>query len=158
MRLLFLLRHAEAAFHDGADFDRSLTPHGQTQADKVAALLISGEHKPDLLVHSTARRVFETIQPIRNRLAGIACEGKQSLYNAGVEALLATVRDTPDDFHAILIAAHNPGIGQLARFLADDAAPDAYPPAGLTILRCDIERWTRIAPKDCQLERFYAPD
>ena len=113
---LHLLRHADAGdpgAWEGPDEIRPLSPKGQRQAERLAALLAGGGFAPDAILSSPMTRARETAEivaaalgrPVRidPRLAG-------PLELATVEAILA---DAGDPARPILVG-HDPEFSALA--------------------------------------------
>ena len=156
-RSLFILRHAEAA-EASDDFDRALTSRGRLQAGQVGAALAEYLQPPTLSIHSTARRVVETLDGVATHLP-LRRDGRRNLYNAEIKILFETVRQAPDDCRSLLIVAHNPGVFMLAALLASGAwTRTDYPPAGLAVFHCEAANWPDVVPGRCALENFQIPD
>ena len=165
MRVLTLLRHAKSDWDDPVqrDFDRPLNPRGRRAARTVGAEMKSLGLSFDRVVASPAARVVETVAEVEAAYGRLAPEFDRRLYLATPETLLDVARETIDDFSALLLVAHNPGLEQLALMLA---APDRltgevalkYPTATLAELRFEGARsWTDLAPGTATLARFVRP-
>jgi phosphohistidine phosphatase len=123
-RRLLLVRHAKAA--DGAvDAERPLTERGTHQATAIGARLEQAGLAPDRVLVSPARRAAQTWELASAQL-GTAPPPivDERIYDNTVEALLAAIRETPDDVRTVAVVGHNPSIGGLAHDL-DDGAGDA---------------------------------
>ena len=118
-RRLLLVRHAKAA--DGpVDVERPLTERGTGQATAIGARLGQAGLAPDRVVVSPARRAVQTWELAGAELGnGPAPSVDERIYDNTVEALLAIIRETPDDVRTVAVVGHNPSIGELAHVLDD---------------------------------------
>jgi len=119
-RRLLLVRHAKA--DDGrVDIERSLTGKGARRAAAIGTWLETANLVPDRVVVSPARRAAETWERAASALA--PAPGRPivdpRIYDNTVEALLAVIRETPEDLRTVAVVGHNPSIGELAAALDD---------------------------------------
>jgi len=172
MKQLILLRHGEAqAQRPGlADFDRSLTDHGRTEALDAADCLRRIAVRIDALLASPARRARETALIIAARLDfNRPLLFDPLLYREDMQALLETAQRCEADARAVLLVAHNPGISLLARHLANSllvtreagaggtdgqpnlpdgsSAPLSLTTAGICRIQFDAASWPELAPQ-----------
>jgi phosphohistidine phosphatase len=118
-RRLLLVRHAKAA-HGQADRDRPLTDRGARDAAAIGPWLAQAGLAPDRVLVSPARRAGETWER-----AGASVESTaepvvdERIYDNTVEALLAAIRETPEDVRTLAVVGHNPSVGELAGVLDD---------------------------------------
>ncbi|TFV88956.1 histidine phosphatase family protein [Blastococcus sp. CT_GayMR20] len=116
-RRLLLVRHAEAA-HGAVDADRPLTERGTRQAAAVGGWLTRAGLGPDHVVVSPARRAVQTWERAAARVGPDPSPVVDlRIYDNTVEALLAIVREAPDDVQTVAVVGHNPSIGLLASVL-----------------------------------------
>lgn len=121
MDRLILLRHgkAEADAASGQDYDRALTGRGRRDVALVARELAESGHAPDVALVSPAARAKETWEAAAPFFPGAQVEWAPMLYHIDPEGILDLAFDqTP---RAVMVVGHNPGLGQLAAFLARDA-------------------------------------
>ena len=166
MPTLVLLRHLKSSWDDEglADHDRPLATRGHAAGERVRRHLEAAGVSPQLVLCSSAVRAVETWEAVRAGLPGDAelrIEG--GLYEAGAEALLGRLNAVPDSAAAVLLIAHNPGIGDLAVGLAGSGDGDArermaekYPTGGLATLAFDGP-WAALAPERAELREFVVP-
>jgi phosphohistidine phosphatase len=116
---LVLVRHARAA--DGpVDADRPLTGRGSRHAAAIGTWLEQAGFVPDRVLVSPARRAGETWERAGERLVqGVRPIVDTRIYDNTIEALLAAIRETPDDVQTLAVVGHNPSIGGLAAALDD---------------------------------------
>lgn len=150
MKRLTLVRHARAEWkHAGsADFERPLDRRGIAEIAHMSERLLSQELVPDLILTSPAVRAVQTAESIARTL-GIAARRvhrEERLYLASAEDLLAALQALgPSVLHAMLVA-HNPGLTELARRFAADAALEELATASVTTMLFEAGSWTRVQP------------
>lgn len=122
---LYLLRHAKAvpAEEGAADRDRPLEPRGRRAAQAMGTWI--GEHHilPDLVLCSPSLRTRQTLDivtPGFGRPPKIALD--EGLYLAAADRLLARLRRVPASSECVLLVGHNPGLHELAHFLAENSS------------------------------------
>jgi phosphohistidine phosphatase len=118
MDRLILLRHgkAEADAPSGQDFDRTLTGRGRRDVALVARQLAEAGQAPDLALVSPAARARETWEAAAPFFPAARVEWAPMLYQIDPREILDLAFDqTP---RAVMVVGHNPGLGQLAAFLA----------------------------------------
>lgn len=155
MKLLGLLRHAKSDWDDVAlrDFDRGLTERGRLGAKRMAAHIAEYDAAWDTIIASPAARVKQTLDAFklitdRNVVPTI---WEERAYLADSDALITMLQEQSNlgEPDAVLLAAHNPGLQELALRLDDPHAENRfadqicikYPTGSFTILKLDIDRW-----------------
>jgi len=125
---VILLRRADTdrSFH-GDERDRPLSAAGQAAARKAAQAIFGEGHHPGPLLASTALAARQTAQLIAEELRIPASDLIISdlLYDASGDVMEAQLRPTAVAYTLVTLIADNPGLSDLARFLA--ASPDAPP-------------------------------
>jgi phosphohistidine phosphatase len=121
---VILIRHAHAEwprFH-GPDFDRPLTERGFAEARASARAINDAGHRPTLVVASPACRTRQTAELLAEefQLPNDALYIVEALYNAGPATLEEELRKLARPAGLTMLVAHNPGISNLARALAND--------------------------------------
>jgi phosphohistidine phosphatase len=118
-----LVRHAHAEWpmYVGKDFDRPLTPRGIEDAAATAQAIARLPTRPQCLLASPAKRSATTAELIAKALAlpAEALRYVDALYNARPAALLQAIEEHRAGATEIIVVAHNPGISELARQLAE---------------------------------------
>jgi phosphohistidine phosphatase len=121
-RRLVLLRHAKSAWPDGVpDPQRPL--NGRGRRDALAAGRWLGEYIDRLgaVVCSPARRARETWALVASGLDDPPSPTiDERIYAAPPDALLAVVRDLPDDAGTVLLIGHNPAVADLVDLLSGE--------------------------------------
>jgi phosphohistidine phosphatase len=164
LRRLLLVRHAKAA--DGrADADRPLTERGARHAAALGSWLEQAGLAPDMVLVSPARRAEQTWELARAPLVrAVPPIVDARIYDNTVEAVLAAIRETPDDVRTLVVVGHNPSIGELAIVLDDGQGnPEArrdvdagFPTGGVAVFDLDTP-FGAIAPGEATLSVFTVP-
>jgi phosphohistidine phosphatase len=166
MRTLVLLRHLKSGRDDRglADHDRPLAPRGRRAGERIRDHIEAAGISPGLVLCSSAVRARETWEAVRAGLPeDVAAEVEEGLYLASSEALLARLNAVPDHVDAVLVIAHNPGIGNLALGLAGfgdgdaiDRMTEKYPTGGLATLTFEGS-WADLAWGEAEVVAFVVP-
>lgn len=163
MLTLYILRHGEAATPAGTpDQDRPLTADGKRILQDLSPLLARQETpQPTIALCSPAQRTRQTHRAVAPFLPVQIIE---SLYNAPVEQLLATVQGIDDTHRSALLIAHNPGVQQLAMMLSRQGSESLrslvsmeYKPGTLTVIQSRMMRWETFGPENAELVNLLVP-
>jgi phosphohistidine phosphatase len=163
MRRLILMRHAKSSWADPGqrDLDRPLTKRGRRAAGLIGGWLKRKDYRPDEALISSARRAQETWAGVVAAAGAAPTSYRPELYHASPEAMLAVLRE-PRQAKTLLVIAHQPGIGALARRLLDDPpeadpAFDKFPTAAAAVIDFDAADWPDIAWQAGRLADFVVP-
>ncbi len=108
---------------------------------------------------SSAIRTRETLERLQFDDAPVLIE--EQLYGAGATALLGRVSAVPSEVQTLVVIAHNPGIEDLARWLAGDgdrlAAAGKFPTGAVADLEFGIDGWAEVAPGRGRVLSFVLP-
>ncbi|KLE35249.1 SixA phosphatase family protein [Aurantiacibacter luteus] len=164
MKRLGLLRHAKSDWDDMSlrDFDRGLNDRGRRGAALMGEHIRALGHRWDRVLASPAERVKRTLEASA-LAAPIIFE--QDIYLADPAALMALLRGLDEEDGAVLLAAHNPGLQELALALVPPDGEDAlfdevmhkYPTAAYAVFELAIDRWADIADGCGKLVHFARP-
>ena len=121
MDRLILLRHgkAETDAPTGQDFDRALTGRGRRDVALVARELAEAGSAPDLALVSPAVRAKETWEQAAPFFPHARVEWAPGLYHIDPQGILDLAFDQAP--RVVMVVGHNPGLGELAAFLARGA-------------------------------------
>ncbi|MET1026857.1 MAG: histidine phosphatase family protein, partial [Dongiaceae bacterium] len=141
---LMLLRHAKSAWDQPelSDTERPLSKRGRRAAPLIGQFMLAEGLIPISVLCSTAVRARETWDlvaatwphpPPQKPIA--------ELYMSTPRDILAILRNKGGDAASLLVIGHNPGLGDLANWLADDGDAEAisrmrqkFPTTGLAII------------------------
>lgn len=139
------MRHATSNFPKGvpSDFERPLTPHGQTEALEMAQRLKASKISIDELKASAAFRTTHTAKIIAETLNIAQLYFFEELYNAPYEVLLQAIVQTKDSSDSLMILAHNPGVSMLISYFLGNYGD--VPPATVIEIHFDTNTWSEIA-------------
>ncbi|MEJ1969200.1 MAG: histidine phosphatase family protein [Rhizomicrobium sp.] len=169
MKRLLLLRHAKTEPGGAADHERELIPRGREDAPRIGRYIRDHGYAPELILSSTARRTVETVELATEEVTTAArVDYLEALYLAEPDVILSIVRLAPDKMKSVMVVGHNPGLEQLAGFLARepvkrrerdrfDLLEEKFPTAALAVLDFDVPRWRDIGPGGGVLTDFVRP-
>jgi phosphohistidine phosphatase len=164
MKTLYLLRHAKSSWDDPdlADRDRPLAPRGQRAAARIAVYLRRERISPALVLCSPALRARETLAAIAAELrADLEISHEDGLYGADVDELVERVRAVPDSVPTVLLVGHNPGLHDLALFLAEPSGTanrlrEKFPTGALATLEIS-GAWSELDEGRARLVDYVVP-
>lgn len=161
MKKLTLIRHAEAAPPKGnqTDFDRSLTDHGQHQADIMAKKLKKQHFTFDEMYCSGAQRALSTAQTIYHALSPNQrpIREKSFLYHVNLEYLYRFIETIDNDIEHAVLVSHNPGLSYLLSDLLREPIQNMNT-CTVAQLQLNINDWIEIQSNCAQLLSIDAPD
>lgn len=147
---LILTRHAKSSWDDPLtpDHDRPINERGKRAAADLGQWLASRGYVPGEVLCSDALRTQETYAGIREALSDAPdAKLKPTLYNAGVDVMLAVLRNATAE--TVMIVAHNPGIAEFATRLVTRAPVNPefsrYPTGATLVLEFPVEDWKEVA-------------
>ncbi len=162
---LILLRHAKSDWGDPTldDFDRPLAARGKRAAPLIGKWLAKKKWCPDLVICSSAQRARETLDLV---LPALPSEPEvrylKSLYLASPSAMIRILQRQPEETRSIMLVAHNPGMENLARYLAAEARGPAmddmsekFPTAALAHFK--LPAWKTLGEEGAELRNFVKP-
>jgi phosphohistidine phosphatase len=136
---LMLMRHAKSDWRSHtADIDRPLNKRGTEDAVRMGAYLMRESLVPDKMIVSAARRTQETASLLLENLPVPEEQVivDQDLYLADLEMLCETIELFAADNSRLLILAHNPGMDNLASYLA--SVPPPLSASGKLMTTCSV--------------------
>ena len=167
MKRLAVLRHAKSSWDqpDLEDFDRPLNERGWKAARKIGSALATRGFDFDRIVASTAVRVRETLDGVREKFALSApIQFDSRIYLADVEQLLKIVRELPETVHRPLLVGHNPGLEQQLALLAIkdgdhfiQRVAHNFPTGAFALVDLPQDRWNRIEPGSGRIIELILP-
>ena len=164
MKLVLLLRHAEAVPSASNDHERPLSREGRAEAAAVGRLLVARGWMPDRAVVSDALRTRETLDALALPAATVR-QVAAALYDASPSTIIEFLADAPPEAACQVLVGHNPGIALATRSLAGGGVAEAlarlaaaFPTAAVAVLRFEGEDWSALAPGGGTLEAMVWPD
>ncbi|QJB34524.1 histidine phosphatase family protein [Chitinophaga oryzae] len=152
MKTLLLIRHAKSSWNnpDMDDFDRPLNKRGKQNAPEMAQRLVSRGMVPELIIASPAKRARSTAKIMAEEwhYPKQAILLEEELYLCYASTFLKVITRIDDDFNAVAIFAHNPGITDFANYLTEEIRIDNVPTTGIFAIQADTDSW-----KDFDLAR-----
>ena len=162
MKILGLLRHAKSDWgqSDKRDFDRGLNARGRRGAKLMGDHIRDHGISWDCVIASPAERVKLTLA---EALPDAEVEWDRRLYLASADTIIDSLHEVEGD--AVLVAGHNPGLGDMIlELVAPDAENDLFdeakvkfPTAAFAVFELDIEDWADLKPECGKLVHFARP-
>lgn len=165
-KTLLLLRHTKSSWRDGSleDHDRPLSARGQ-RAGRALAKMMATLARPDEVLCSAAVRTQQTWTLVSTAWTPTLTPAfDESLYLAHHTLLLQRLKAANAEHRCLLLIGHNPGMEQLAHFLAGPTSSaealahlrQKYPTGGLAVLKFD-GAWAALSARTARLTAFVTP-
>ena len=158
MKTLFLLRHAKTAPAPAGvpDFDRILTPQGETDSRQVGGYIKRQQLKIDQVVSSPANRARGTTALVLEA-AGLVVEVQydRRMYEADPQLMLDVVSESDSSHDSILLVGHNPAMEDFLRGLTGRV--ESMSAGGLAQIDSEVTSWTDLGPGKCELKLLLGP-
>ncbi|SEQ69572.1 phosphohistidine phosphatase [Solimonas aquatica] len=160
MLRLTLIRHAKSSWADDSldDFERPLNERGRRDAPRMAALAQRELETPARLVTSPALRAISTARVFAETL-GIPHDSLlvlPGIYEASGDALLKLLRGMDDCDQHLMLFGHNPGLSELAHYLAPCSFSE-LPTCAVAHLELDRARWRELGEHCGHLAYYVTP-
>lgn len=143
MKQLFLLRHGEAGFSEGTDFQRQLTKKGIERLNRMGAELKRRSFSVDLMYCSTARRTMETASIIKDFILIKEEIFLKEIYGCNLGDLIQLLENVPFQANSCLIIGHNPILSLLVAHLSGENYFNLQP-GMLAHLQLEIDDWRMV--------------
>ncbi len=147
MKRLYLVRHAKSSWKEPAlaDFDRPLNKRGKRDAPFMGKRLKEYQAQPDLIITSPAKRAAKTAKIIAQEIdvSKKRIIYDETIYEAGVSALLHAIQQTDNSADNLMLFGHNPGLTMLAEYLSD-ATVGNIPTCGIFCMDFDLGSWKNV--------------
>lgn len=141
-RRIVVMRHSQAEQSGVTDFERALTDRGIADARAAGRWLVGRSVDPDHALVSGATRTRQTWEAVAEE-AGWDVEAviDEGLYDAGPQAALDLMCETPDTVRTLMVVGHNPTMVYLAQMLDDGEGDEqasndlssGYPTSAMTV-------------------------
>jgi phosphohistidine phosphatase len=161
MKTLYLIRHAKAVTRNLGlpDFERSLIPRGEKDAQNLARKLKTEGMAVDLMVSSPANRALLTAHIFANEL-GYPVQKimlKDEIYDAiSSRALLRVVRALDEQVNSVMLFGHNPAFDDFANYLINDFT-ETIPTCGVVGIEFQKHYWKNVSKGTGELKFFTFP-
>jgi phosphohistidine phosphatase len=140
MKQLFLLRHGEASFSEGTDFQRQLTQKGIERLNRMGVELQSRSISLDLVYCSTAQRTMETASIIKNYFSIKEEIFLKEIYEGNLGDLINILENVSNQVNSCLLIGHNPILSLLLTHLSGENYINMQP-GMLAHLELEINDW-----------------
>lgn len=143
MKQLFLLRHGEAGFSQGSDFQRQLTKKGREKLIRMGESLVSTIKSVDLMYCSSAERTMETADLIGKYLLIKESIFTKEIYQGDMGDMIALLEKTSSSVESCLFVGHNPTISLLLSHISDENYLGLQP-GMMAVIDVEISDWKMI--------------
>jgi len=171
MKHLYILRHGKSSWasENITDAERTLTTHGTAAVARMGRECAGRGWQPALALVSTSVRTRQSFDAFAAALADAGGARPQvhslpALYLAQPEAVVSEIRRHGGNASSILVIGHNPGLSELALWLARNgtAAMRArlargLPTGGLVHTQLETESWSALANADARVTDVLTP-
>ena len=155
-KILYLMRHGEAARGGVTDFERALSPRGRGQIEaQIEQFKKVNGIRPDAVFCSTAKRTKETAQILQRLFKGVPVFYRETLYLAPTGRLLDLVQGIDEVFARVLIIGHNPGLEQMVSLLDKKGALIPMGTADCVEMRLNIKKWCEVKAGTGEIKKIF---
>ena len=147
MKMLLLMRHAEAAQGDAStrDHERPLTRHGKEDAHVMGTFLVQQGLTPETIISSTALRARETVAGLLETATfKTPVIFTRKLYLADTNALQAQSTRIHRDVDIAMLVGHNPGLGEFLNICC--RVFQSMPAGAVAQVHFDVANWDQLTP------------
>ena len=147
MKNIIIFRHGSA--HNPTeyqkDYDRTLTPRGIKDAEKIGCYLSEKNSVPDLVLSSSAVRARQTAE-----VAHTAANWKSSfflepkIYGGDPYFLLDLIKEQRNRYNSICLVGHEPNFSSFIGKAINIATHIDFPTAAVAKINFNIKEWPRI--------------
>ena len=143
MKQLIFFRHGKSDWEAGFDKDhgRPVSTRGRKAAQLMGRFLAVVDEVPDKVLSSSAVRARTTAE-LAMQAGGWDCplELCDDLYESTPQAILARVRQQPDELEVVLVAGHEPSWSATVGGLVGGGEL-RFPTAAMARVDLDVEHW-----------------
>jgi phosphohistidine phosphatase len=161
LRILYLVRHAEAEKPSGGphDFSRELTAEGLIDAARMGRRLAEKNVRADAIVSSSSERTRTTARVLAEqiRFDPDRIEYVDSLYEGSPRQYLQALNALPDTVQAALLVGHNPTITYFAEYLCHEELGN-MPTSAVAAISFENLDWNAISGRTGKLLFYDSPD
>lgn len=164
MKILGLLRHAKSDWgaSDKRDFDRGVNERGCRGAQLIGRHITDHGIRWDRIIASPANRVRITLA---EALPDKHVDWDERLYLASAETIIDVIHEVAPETDTLLVAGHNPGLGDMLFELVAPANENAlfdeakvkFPTAAFAVFELDIDDWADLRDGCGKLVHFARP-
>ena len=160
MRVLYLVRHAEAEKPAGGphDFSRILRPQGMIDSARMGNLLAKKSVKPDAIISSPSERTRLTAEVLAEQIGfnKEKIEYIETLYEGAPRAYLTAINALPDTVQSVMLVGHNPTVTYFAEYLTHEQLGN-IPTAAIVAIGFETA-WTDVSGRIGKLIFYDSPE
>ena len=150
MKQLIVMRHAKSSwdFPELDDYDRPLNERGKKAAVLMGERLLKYGTVPDLVLSSGAKRAYDTAKRVCKVIGypKYQIRREEELYMAGLTDFYRLVHGLPDEYQAVMLVSHNPGVADFMNNITNGVYLEV-PTAALAVVSFGQGGWADLSPK-----------
>jgi len=154
------MRHAQSAEKriSETDKERELSTHGIRESLLIGSYLSKQKIIPDIILTSAARRAKACADLVSDALKSDPdkISINEEFFQASPRTFLDVINQLDDSLQHVLCIAHNPTLTYVAEFLTKAEIGDLAP-AGMAIIRFNINSWTEAGEGNGELVNYVYP-
>ncbi|RAI94049.1 SixA phosphatase family protein [Algoriphagus yeomjeoni] len=143
MKRLILLRHGEAGFSGGTDYQRNLTKKGKENLIRMGERLNPALKTIDLMYCSEATRTIETAEIMGKYISIQESVFTKDIYHGDLRNIITILEKTSNAIETCLLIGHNPTISMLLSHISNENYLGLQP-GMMAIIDLEISDWTMI--------------
>jgi phosphohistidine phosphatase len=145
MKTLYVLRHGQAApaAEGKSDYERELTPRGQSGVRRAAKHLRKRPTVPSLILASSAARARQTAEACLAALPGVRLVLADELYLAEPSSYFTELAESAEPHAAVVVVGHNPGLEALIYVLTE--CSEHLATASLVEIELEVAAWSELS-------------
>ena len=160
MNKLIIVRHAKSSWDNPEldDFDRPLNNRGKKDAPEMGRRLAQRHVMPDMMITSPAKRAASTAKRIATEISfpKKSIKKESDFYEASIQDFISVLKKVGENVKTLMIFSHNPGLTDLANYLAD-AGIYNIPTSGVVEIAFENIPWSGIGKHTGKLLSFDYP-
>jgi phosphohistidine phosphatase len=158
MKKVILMRHAKSSWDSFglSDHERGLNERGETDAPVMGEQIKLHNILPQAVYSSNSERTTQTLNFVSTKLPIKDVVFTRKLYLATEHEILQVINAADNKYDCILILAHNPGITDAFKLLANINI-DNVPTAGVGCITFKVNSFAEIEPEMGSLDYFIYP-
>lgn len=153
MKHLFLLRHGEASFSEGTDFQRKLTLRGKEKLNRLGEELKSRSFSPDFMYCSKSERTRETAKILESYVTIKEGVFLREIYESNLGYLIKLLENCPESVESCLLIGHNPTISLLMAHISGENYINLQP-GMMGCLDLNVSDWSMIGLNTASLKEI----
>ena len=159
-KVLYLVRHAKSSWKDLSlpDLDRPLNKRGRRSAPEMGRRMAAQDHRPDIIVSSSANRALSTARIIAKQLGLNISKiiANADLYFSGTSGMCGVLAGTDNRYDKVMMVGHNPSMTDLMNTLSERYVAN-MPTCAIAVIGFDMASWADLDSTEGELLGYDYP-